>query len=82
MKQAIECQNSVMQGLGQPGGQSGFVNNLPLQGATVEDFNRTIQCSANSSQSQRVEPMHVNDEAPFGTHIREAIAIIKDWRNS
>ncbi len=49
--------------------------NLPLE-PSVADLNRIMSPLAeNLKESKPAEA-----EAPFGTHIKEAIQIVKDWR--
>jgi len=56
---------------------NGFFNNLSYN-PTVEELNRTIIHS--SEAVQHTEPE--KDEPAFGTHIREAVEIVKDWTKS
>lgn len=49
--------------------------NMPYTSQTVADMNRTINPAANISQI----PEQPANAAPFGTHIHEAVEIIKDW---
>jgi len=63
-----------MQNASQANAESAFVNNLPLN-PTIEDFNRL------ASQSWPGQSEVGGDEPLFGTHIREAIAVMKRWKN-
>jgi hypothetical protein len=49
--------------------------NLPAQDPSVFDFNRIM-----SPTAENLKESKLSAEAPFGTHIKEAIQIVKDWR--
>jgi len=49
-------------------------NNLPFSNALVTDFNRIVD-----SGNHVVSTMRPQQPAPFGTHLREAASIVKDW---
>lgn len=51
-----------------------YGNNLPLN-PTVEDLNRIV--SGYNQSCSEAEP--AKEERLFGNHIREAVALVKDW---
>jgi hypothetical protein len=54
--------------------------NIPAERPTIEDMNRILRPSEQEVSPDRGEPNQSN--ALFGTHIREGIAIVKDWVGS
>ena len=69
----IQVQNRNEQNAGQAGAQQNYGNNLPLQ-PSVADLNRITGVSEGSGAAQQPQPQPL-----FGTHIVEAVAIVKDW---
>lgn len=50
--------------------------NLPTNSATIADLNNIMR--QNETVSSSVDEKN-NGEPIFGTHIKEAVAIVKDW---
>ena len=50
--------------------------NMPFGSQTIEDMNKTIFVGGSGASAEGTE-----DEAFFGTHVKEAIAIVKDWKH-
>lgn len=71
----IQVQNLTEQNARQAGDQLDFGNNLPLT-PSIADLNRITtappQGGGGEIQGHRPQPA-------FGVHIREAVAIVKDW---
>ena len=60
---------------------NGFDNNLPVDNPTVEDLARTMTSSFDAARISfpQAAASEGASEPLFGTHIREAVAIVKDW---
>jgi len=58
--------------------------NMPYDSQTIPDMNRTIfPMGAQIGQIDQIDQDVTGEEtAIFGTHIREGIAIVKDWIGS
>ena len=52
--------------------------NMSLSSPSIEEMNRIISygAGADNANADRAE---VKDDAVFGTHIREAVGIVRDW---
>jgi hypothetical protein len=75
----IQVQNRAQQNAVQAGNQPNFGNNLPLN-PSVEDLNRITLVSRTTAGGGGCEPEASGTSTPmFGTHIREAVAIVRDW---
>lgn len=62
---------------------NGFGNNLPVDNPTIEDLTRTMSSSLDAARVYgSPNPAAEKPEPLFGTHIREAVAIVKDWAKS
>lgn len=69
----LQIKNQVDQNA-QPSAHLDFGNNYPLK-PSIDDLNRITVVP---TQEARVQQVRHPDPA-FGTHIREAVAIVKDW---
>jgi hypothetical protein len=70
----IQVQNRGQQNAAQAGNQPNFGNNLPLS-PSIEDLNRITVVPGIEPEAQE----HKHAQPIFGTHIREAVAIVRDW---
>lgn len=68
----IQVQNRAAQNASQVTGDQNFGNNLPLK-PSIADLNRiTVPSPAVGGGVNHPQPA-------FGVHMREAVAIVKDW---
>lgn len=58
---------------------NGFGNNLSPDNPTIEDLNRTMSSSSDAARYFSPGVVAEKTDPLFGTHIREAVAIVKDW---
>ena len=64
--------NNAFQNIGSPDfARLNDIGNLSVESPTIEQMNRAIGAA--------MPPRKEEDTAIFGTHIREAVAIVRDW---